>query len=197
MKILAFALAAAALPLMGQTARSPFLPPAGVAGQAGDAGQHDAYELAGASTSPEGTQICLFDTARKHSRWLKVGGSEDGIQVVSYDEANDQAVVRFDGSTHVLALRKVKTGSVQEAFTPNLGMGQVGTAQPLAGTSQAANAPIVDPSTIGKSPETIKQEREARMLVSDLLEISIAQRKAYEEAQKKAAAQAAAKKSKS
>lgn len=180
---------------MGQT-RSPFLPPAGVAGQSGENGPHEAYELAGASTSPEGTQICLFDTAQKRSRWLKVGGSEDGIQVVSYDESNDQAVVRFDGGTHVLALRKVKTGAgIQMGFNANPTFNAAAAAQPLAGTSQAANAPIVDPSTIGKSPETIKQEREARMLVSDLLEISIAQRKAYEEAQKKAAAQAAAKKS--
>jgi hypothetical protein len=33
----------------------------------------------------------------------------------------------------------------------------------------------------------LKQETEARMLVSDLLEIGMAQRKAYEEAQRKAA----------
>jgi hypothetical protein len=46
-----------------------------------------------------------------------------------------------------------------------------------------------------QAPEIAKQEREARMLVSDLLEIGMQQRKAYEEAQKKAqqAQQAAAK----
>jgi len=38
------------------------------------------------------------------------------------------------------------------------------------------------------TPETqAKQETEARMLVSDLLEIGMAQRRAYEEAQRKAA----------
>ena len=47
---------------------------------------------------------------------------------------------------------------------------------------------MADPTIEGKAPEVVKQERDARMLVSDLLEIGMAQRKAYEEAQKKAAA---------
>ena len=39
-----------------------------------------------------------------------------------------------------------------------------------------------------RAVEIVKQEREARMLVSDLLEIGMQQRKAYEEAARKAAA---------
>ena len=138
----------------------------------------------------EGTQICLYDTAKHRSRWLSVGKLDEGIQVISYDSAHDQAVVKFDGQPHTISLRKVKTaGPGVAAFAPvNFG--------PPAGTRQdgAEGAPpVVDPSTIGKTPEVVKQEREARMLVSDLLEISIAQRKAYEEAKAKADAAAAKK----
>jgi hypothetical protein len=78
----------------------------------------------------------------------------------------------------------------------------------------AANTPVVDPAANAMpagaavtpaapalaavkpqpppTPAAIAhQEQEARMLVSDLLEIGMAQRKAYEEAQKKAAAEKA------
>ncbi len=162
-------------------ARSPFLPPSGAAGGAAAGGPPQAYELAGASTSSEGTQICLYDTVHHRSHWFAVGKADSGIEVQSYDRTNDQAVVRFDGQVHVISLRKVKmlAGQVAtfEPFTPSAGSRQNGA---------EAGPPVVDPSTIGKAPEVVKQEREARMLVSDLLEISIAQRKAYEEARAKA-----------
>lgn len=108
-----------------------------------------------------------------------MGQNDGGIEVVSYDANNDQAVVRFDGQVHLLSLRHARMGPA--------GGPQLVGAYPPPGTSLSANAPVVDPSTVGKSPEVVKQEREARMLVSDLLEISIKQRKAYEEAQRKAA----------
>lgn len=174
--VLVCALAFWPLALLGQ-ARSPFLPPGGAAGDAAAGGPPQAYELAGASTTSEGTLICLYDTVHHHSRWFAVGKSEGGIEVESYDRRNDQAVVRFDGSAHVISLRKVKMLASQPA-----------TLTPTAGTRQngaEGAAPVVDPSTVGKAPEVVKQEREARMLVSDLLEISIAQRKAYEEARAK------------
>jgi hypothetical protein len=182
LKLFALAWLAAAAPLaaLGEF-RSPFLPPAGA--QTGAAGPAEAYELAGASMTSEGTQICLFDTAKHHSRWMTVGKMEGGIQVVSYDSERDQAVVKFDGQAHTISLRKVKTGGGAAAtFAPVALAGPVGTHQDGA----EGAPPVVDPSTIGKSPEVVKQEREARMLVSDLLEISIAQRKAYEEARAKA-----------
>ncbi len=161
------------------------MPPAGAGNGAANA-PAEAFELAGASMTSEGTQICLYDTTKHNSRWLTVGKADAGIQVVSYDSERDQAVVKFDGTAHVISLRKVKTGGPAVAtFTPPM--------VPVAGTRQdgAEGAPpVVDPSTVGKSPEVVKQEREARMLVSDLLEISIAQRKAYEEARAKEDAQA-------
>jgi hypothetical protein len=171
----------------GLSTRSPFLPLNAPQGGDAAASQGEHYELAGASLTNEGTLLCLYDSASKHYRWLTVGKTDDGIQVVSYDPNREEAVVRFDGSAHVLSLRQVRT---QQAG----GLALVSPAQPVPMTPMPSpvnnGGPIVDPSTIGKSPEVIKQEREARMLVSDLLEIGMQQRKAYEEAQKKAAAAA-------
>jgi hypothetical protein len=162
-----------------ESGRSPFLPPnvSGAAGAAQDPGEN--FELAGATSSADGSAVCVYDRATKHSRWIPVGESDGDLQVLSYDGNADQAVVRFDGRTHVLSLRQARTAAAGPASFGPL---------PPAGSSLAANQPVVDPSTVGKSPEVLKQERDARMLVSDLLEISIQQRKAYQEAQRRAAA---------
>jgi len=67
--------------------------------------------------------------------------------------------------------------------------------QPAAGTVPAAD---IGPAG-GQLPPVIplttreEQEREARMLVSDLMEIGMRQRKAYEDAQRAAKAEAASK----
>jgi hypothetical protein len=64
-------------------------------------------------------------------------------------------------------------------ITPGTGNGSAGI------TISAAPAAPAAP----EAPEAtrVRQETEARMLVSDLLEIGMAQRKAYEDAQRRAA----------
>lgn len=160
--------------------RSPFLPPNASAAGPGTKGPGDTYELAGASATSSGSAICLYNTTTKHSRWLNVGETDGDLQVLSYDPNSEQAIVRFDGRIHQMSLRATRTSVAGPTFAPST-LPAVPT-----GSSLAANQPLFDPSTAGKSAEQIKQERDARMLVSDLLEISIRQRKAYEEAQKRA-----------
>ncbi|HEY3756010.1 MAG TPA: hypothetical protein VGL42_07675 [Opitutaceae bacterium] len=160
--------------------RSPFLPPNGTPAGRGSRGPAETYELAGASATDSGSAICLYNTTTKHSRWLSVGETDGDLQVLSYDPNSEQAVVRFDGRIHQMSLRATRTASAGPTFSPST------LAAVPAGSSLAANQPLFDPSTAGKTAEQIKQERDARMLVSDLLEISIRQRKAYEEAQKRA-----------
>jgi hypothetical protein len=58
-----------------------------------------------------------------------------------------------------------------------------------SGTS-AATVPIAPVVPLPPPSTPAEAEREARMLVSDLLEIGMQQRKAYEEAQRKAALEA-------
>jgi len=132
--------------------------------------------------------VLLVDTAnagKSRSRWIAVGAKVDDLEVLSCDVDKDEAVVRVGSDLKTLALRKpasAKTGAMPAAFA-----------------SQSPPMPLVGPAG-GALPQVAplvtreEKEREARMLVSDLLDISMRQRKAYEEAQRTAAAAEAAKK---
>jgi hypothetical protein len=93
----------------------------------------------------------------------------------------DEAVVRVGSDLKTLTLRKPA--------------GAHGGAMPGL-SAQPPPLPLVGPAG-GALPQVAplvtreEKEREARMLVSDLLEIGMRQRKAYEEAQRKATADAA------
>jgi hypothetical protein len=160
---------------------SPFLP--GPGSSAGTAGGPDAYELTGASTTASSSAVCIYDGLHRRSHWIRVGGTADGIQVLSYDAGRAVAVVRVNGASKQLAQRKAAVvAGVALPPVPAI----AAAAPPVDNASTANAAPIPNPAEAGKSPEVVKQERDARMLVSDLLEIGMQQRKAYEEAQKKA-----------
>jgi hypothetical protein len=167
------------------SANSPFLPGPSLANDAG--GPPDEYQLAGATMSEKSAAVCIYDTVSRHSRWITVGTTEGGIQVLSYDSANDLATVKVNGTQKVLAQRKATVVARAVPFAPAPAPVVAAVMDPASQNNGAANqAPIVNPAEAGKSPEVVKQEKEARMLVSDLLEIGLQQRKAYEEAQKKA-----------
>lgn len=178
---------------------TPFAPPAQAAGPAQ---ANETIEFAGVYTAGKRTDLIFLDKTAKKNHWIGIGETKEGIAVVSYDERREQAVVKMNGSEKVLQLRK-GTGPVNKpaavpplatgfnvptpapAVTPLPGPGDaVVKVQPPPPAVQPANVPAPAPNT----PEAQqKQETEARMLVSDLLEIGMAQRKAYEEAQRKAA----------
>jgi hypothetical protein len=148
------------------------------------------------------TYVSLYDVEKQRSRWIAVGETAAGIEVVSCDVKNDRALVRVGGQSKVLALRKSATApavaggngmtvqadasaaSIAASLTPPSAVAYAG---PLPNTPSAVPPPSTAPLA-----EQVYQEREARMLVSDLLEIGVEQRKAYEA--KKAAAEEAAKK---
>jgi hypothetical protein len=166
---------------MELTRESPFLPAGAVAGTpAGSA----TLQLAGISVIEPKTYILLVDTtnpAKSRSRWLAVGTKADDLEVLSCDVDKDEAVVRVGSDLKTLTLRKPA--------------GAHGGAMPGL-SAQPPPLPLVGPAG-GALPQVAplvtreEKEREARMLVSDLLEIGMRQRKAYEEAQRKATADAA------
>jgi hypothetical protein len=160
---------------------SPFLPGPGSPGAA--AAGPATYELTGASTTASSSAVCIYDALHRRSHWIRVGGTADGIQVLSYDAGRAVALVRVNGASQELTQRKAAVvAGVALAPLPAFSA----AAPPADNSSPASAAPIPNPAEAGKSPEVVKQERDARMLVSDLLEIGMQQRKAYEEAQKKA-----------
>jgi len=156
---------------------SPFLSSTAPGPQTGSV---EAFQLTGISVVGEKTFVSIYDAGEKHSLWIIVGESVGGIHVVSCDVATEQSVVRIGGQLKVLTLRKPAVTAA--AFAPVPVGAEIA---PIGLPTATGEAAVTPPLT-----EEDKEAREARMLVTDLLEIGAQQRKAYEEAQKKAAGQA-------
>jgi hypothetical protein len=213
-RFLCSALAALAMGVAGRAAEdalpkgSPFLPTGSAAAAAIAPGEM--IEFAAVRTIGSLTEIDLYDTQGKKNHWIAVGASAEGMAVVSYDARRDQVVAKIGGMDKVLPLRKTKgnangpapivTSAPAMSFATPLPspvpapMASSPTATapgPVADNSSAgvgAPAPPATPPAAPTVPLTIaRQEEEARMLVSDLLEIGMAQRKAYEEKQRQLA----------
>lgn len=198
--------AVAAEPATGLPRTSPFLP-ASAAGAPAQAAAETVEFIGIFSTVGKRTDLIFHDKATKKNHWIAQGETKEGIAVISYDEPRQQAVVKINGAEKTLAMRKAAAAPrapVRTVATPpsgfNVATAPAGPAAPavelnVAPVAAAAGQPAltIAPAPAGPAaPATaeatrIKQETEARMLVSDLLEIGMAQRKAYEEAQRKAA----------
>ena len=205
------ALALVALGLAGRataqsgSAASPFMPPAAAMAAASPS---ETLEFAGINVMGAKTFVSVYDKQAKKGRWISVGGSDAGISVLAYDPRREQIVVKSGDSQKTLTLRK-STGALNAPTPADVLPPAAGFAAPpiapiiqkiqppppestdLTGPATPPAGPVFDPNakpTGEAKPLTVaRQEEEARMLVSDLLEIGMAQRKAYEEAQKKAA----------
>jgi hypothetical protein len=184
LSLAALALACCAGSALGQTAlvgNSPFAP-SGNAVVTGSAPAQD-YELAGSTSEDKQVSVCIFERQTKRSAWIPVGGNVDGIHVISFDNNHDTAVVMVAGQRKEISMRKAmvakSTGAAPQA-RPAFAANAVTTepAAPIASAPQPAPAATTAPE---------QEQREARMLVSDLLEIGVQQRKAYQDAKQKAA----------
>ncbi|MDO8539116.1 MAG: hypothetical protein Q7S40_01640 [Opitutaceae bacterium] len=181
------------------TKPSPFAP-AGAAATATVASE--TLEFAGVSSVGQKTDIIIHDKTAKRKHWIGIGETVEGISVVRYDPRLEQAVITVNGAQKTLPLRKatsamrspagvapIQTGfavpppvvQTMPAPAPAVAVAPTVTAPAPAATANPA------PTTPATPENQAKAETEARMLVSDLLEIGMAQRKAYEEAQRKAA----------
>jgi hypothetical protein len=154
---------------------SPFLPPANAATPAKTA---TAYELAGMSVAGKATLLSIVRVKDKRSTWVAVGQTAGEITAVSYDPKTEQATIRADGKLITIAMKKASVVSASNTLFRS-------PFPSSAATPATAPRPVVTPL-----PATTQEEKEteARMLVTDLLEIGQQQRKAYEEAQRQAAA---------
>ncbi len=146
-------------------ASSPFIPAEGGAVFAAPENS-STHELVGIFGSSKQTLVGITDKATRKSIWVPVGKSADGVEVISCDAKHDRAVVKIGGVVQTLNMR---------SSSPS---------------GSGMSIPVVaNTSGTVQSGMQAEQEREARMLVSDLLEIGIQQRKAYEQATKLAADQ--------
>jgi hypothetical protein len=171
--------------LFGQTAlvaNSPFAPVGAPAGSAANA-PAEAFELAGSTVQGSQVTVCIFERKKKHSEWIPVGGESNGVHVISYDGAHDTAEVTIGGERKQLSMHK----AVVVSTNPPAG----GRVRAPAPADSAPVAPIVSSAPAPDAPASpataARDQREARMLVSDLLEIGVQQRKAYQDAKQRAA----------
>ena len=141
------------------------------------------WELAGVIGIRETLTVRINDTVEKTGAWLRVGESFGPAKLVAADA--DTATIQVGTERTVLGLRI--DGVAPGEATP--ATATASTASTPTATPASTPVPLPstgDPETDAKRDQTIA-EREARMLVSDLLEISMIQRKAYEDKQAEAA----------
>jgi hypothetical protein len=144
-----------------------------------DSGDADlnALEFSGLASIIDQRSFNFTDSRTRKNFWVPLGGTENGFTVESYDEHSEQVVVRRGTRTRPISLRK--TVLVAMPVTANPTYRPNSAPVPPVTTAAAPRAPGtgVDEIKNPKSPEEIKQaEYEARMLVSDLLDISMQER---------------------
>jgi hypothetical protein len=163
-----FSLAAlgAALVVSAQASQSPFLPSG--AADTPQAAQDSGAELVGVISTNKQTLVGINEKITHHSLWVPVGQTKDGIEVVSCDAAQNRAVVRIGGQTRTLVMHESPTSTT-----------------PASQVKFINGTPALPPQPVAMT-ENEQKENDARMLVSDLMEIGMQQRKAYEEAQRNA-----------
>lgn len=162
---------------------SPFLPPSTAGAPVAGSAQ---YELAGMSVAGKATLLSVTRVRDRKSFWVPVGQTVGDITAVSFDPKTDQATIRAEGQLLTISMRK---SAVIHAPVSR---------QPVSNANQVARPAALPPVAIPPPPANTQEEKEteARMLVTDLLEIGQEQRRAYEEAQRQAVAAKAAKASK-
>ena len=164
---------------------SPFLPPPGAAGSIEAKAAPSTYEFIGMTVLSNATLLSINCVADKRSIWVPLGKTVNQITAVSYDPRTESAVIRADNQTLTLKMRKAVISSLAPApvFAPT----PVAPPMPPVATIGDPAPPAVPPPPMTDA----EKANEARMLVSDLLEIGLRQRQAYEQAQREANARTA------
>lgn len=138
----------------------------------------NAIQLSGISTLGGQSMFNFVDTRTNRSFWVPLKGTVNGFTVLSYEPGSDTVVVDRGGMQRSVRLRQAKIVSmaapvtqapapvVEPPMRPPSGMPATVVRTPDGGE-------IANP----KTPQEIAQaETEARMMVSDLLEISMQER---------------------
>ena len=95
---------------------SPFAP-TNTPGSPGASAENEPLELRGIMATPDGLRFCIYDSAKKSSRWVGLNESSDGARYVvkSADPDRETVSVQSDGRIMTLALRKPKVASAGPA----------------------------------------------------------------------------------
>lgn len=156
-------------------AQSPFVPPGSPAKAAPPPARNsdlEALELSGISALGPEFRFNLINNKTKKSFWVGLNRTVSGFTITSYDPRNSSVVVTSGSGSRTISLRKasfVAQGPVVPVAAPLV---PVEPFVPIPDSVEGVDE-IKNPQT----PDEIKQaEYEARMLVSDLLQISMQER---------------------
>ncbi len=155
------------VPAYAEGTPSPFLP--GGTTDVVHASDDTDCELVGVISSSKQTLVGINEKTVHRSLWIAVGKTIDGVEVVSCDSKQDRAVIRIGGQLRTITMHAVPTTTTPASQVK------------IATVNAPINAPVAQPAVM---TEQEQKENEARMLVSDLMEIGMQQRKAYEDAQR-------------
>jgi len=166
-------------------------PAAAAQAPAGDA-ELGALQLSGISSLGGTSMFNFVDPRSNKSFWVPLNGSTNGFSVTAFDEKTVTVTVARNGQVRSMQLRQAQiaamptTTAVTASPTPVSVPARPPGSPPMTVVRTADGGEIANP----KTPQEIAQaEMEARMMVSDLLEISMQERarqKALREAQQKA-----------
>ena len=131
---------------------SPFLPPAGAAGNGAKA-PDTPIELRGIVTDSGSTMFSIYDPAHHSASWAKVNEIGHDFIVRSYDPAKDTVTVDYAGSTITLTLHTAKVVSAPATAPPP----QAGAASP----SHPATQPVGGPVVLNPTPSDEQRRLEA------------------------------------
>ncbi len=175
--------------LSGQSSQSPFAADGSAPATQSPAASEGDFVAVGVLRAGEKTQIGIVNKKTNKNFWVAVGETVERFEILSADLANETVLARFQGQSLTLKLRPPEVGKAAPAVAvAPAARPAVPPASPWAPPPGLGNGapPAPPPGPPQSGPLTpADQEREARMLVSDLLEIGMQQRKAYEDAQKR------------
>lgn len=131
-----------------------------------------ALQLSGISALGPELRFNLVNPRTKKSFWVRLNGTVSGFTVTAYDQKTSAVVVEHGGSSRRITLRRPTFIAAAQPAAVQTPLKPPEPYTPIPDTVEGVDE-IKDP----KTPEEIKQaEYEARMLVSDLLQISMQER---------------------
>jgi hypothetical protein len=175
--------------------RSPFVPPAAPQQADANANALSTFELTGILSVGGKPQFSVRDTATGRSFWLGLGETQEGLTARSYDADTSSVVLEGRGARRNIVIREAR---VTTAVPPPPALAAVASQArqpPNPQIATGATQPAAQPVTPAAKKQAVdakgrtneEAERDARLLVSDLMELSVQERRRYEENQRRLA----------
>lgn len=94
---------------------------------AADQPASDTFELKGFSSTGKKILVCVYDSQAKRSHWIAVDATVEGIKIVAFDAAKEEATITVGGQKKTLRMRKPSVA----AGTNTAGTAAAGFASPV------------------------------------------------------------------